>query len=188
LSVSTQIWITGSAFLVAGAIILPMVRREYLKRGSLSQFTALLQLVLWFFFHVFLALAVFGDLWPPLEAYIPKHWVGVLLFLIGLVICLAGMWAFRSMKKVTGRETSRLVVKGIYRWSRNPQYVGYGLIILGFVIGYWSVTAWMVFIGYMMLVYATMRIEEQHLENVFGAEYQEYCQRVSRFLGRKINK
>ena len=104
--------------------------------------------------------------------------------LLGVGICLAGMWAFRSMKKVTGRETNRLVVRGIYRWSRNPQYLGYGLVILGEVVGYWSSTAWLALVAYALLVYATVRIEEEHLKQVFGSEYEAYCQSVPRFIGR----
>jgi protein-S-isoprenylcysteine O-methyltransferase Ste14 len=95
------------------------------------------------------------------------------------------MYAFRSATKITGRETNRLIIRGIYRWSRNPQYLGYGLVILGIVIGYWSTTAWLALVGYVLLVYATVRIEEQHLENVFGGEYRAYCGQVQRFLGRK---
>jgi protein-S-isoprenylcysteine O-methyltransferase Ste14 len=182
---STQIWVAGVVFLISGVIILPIVRIDYLKHGKLNQFTAFLQLVVWFAFHIFLALAVFGDIWPPLEAYIPKYWVGGLVSLAGLAICFAGMYAFRSATKITGRETNRLIIRGIYRWSRNPQYLGYGLVILGIVIGYWSTTAWLALVGYVLLVYATVRIEEQHLENVFGDEYRAYCGQVQRFLGRK---
>jgi protein-S-isoprenylcysteine O-methyltransferase Ste14 len=182
-SVYTQIWMAGLAFLIAGAIILPIVRRDYLKRGELSHFVALLQLALWFLFHVFLALTVFGDLWPPMEAYALKYPAGGMLMLIGVLICIAGMGAFRSMTKVTGRETNRLIIRGVYRWSRNPQYVGYGLVILGVVIGYWSSTAWLAFIAYVLLVYATVRIEEEHLTQAFGEEYHKYCRQVPRFLG-----
>jgi protein-S-isoprenylcysteine O-methyltransferase Ste14 len=179
----TQIWKSGLAFLVAGAIILPLVRREYLKNGKLSHFIALLQLVLWFFFHAFLALTIFGDLWPPMEAYTLKYPTGGILMLIGIFVCIAGMWSFRSMTKVTGRETNQLVVRGVYRCSRNPQYLGYGLVILGVVIGYWSSTAWLAFIAYALLVYATVRIEEEHLTKAFGDEYQDYCRQMPRFLG-----
>ena len=182
---STQIWIAGGVFVISGVIILPIIRKDYLQHGKLNQFTAFLQLVVWFAFHIFLALAVFGDVWPPLEAYIPNHWVGALIFIPGLTICFAGMFAFRSTTKITGRETNLLIIRGIYRWSRNPQYSGYGLIILGIVIGYWSATAWLALAGYVLLVYTTVRIEEQHLEKVFGDEYRAYCQQVRRFLGRK---
>ena len=169
-------------FLIAGVLILPLVRRDYLKNGKLSHFIAFLQLVLWFFFQVFLAWTVFGDLWPPREAYIPKNPVGGVFMLIGIIICIAGIWAFHSMTKVTGRETNRLIVRGIYRWSRNPQYLGYGVVIIGAVIGYWSATAWLALIAYALLVYATVRIEEEHLTQAFGEEYQEYCRQVPRFL------
>ena len=172
MELSTQIWIAGLAFLVALVVILPILKRDYLKRGKLSHFTAFLQLGLWFFYQVFLALTVFGDLWPPLEAYIPKNQSGGILMLAGLVLCLAGIWAFRSITKVTGREANRLVIHGIYRWSRNPQYLGYGVVVLGAVIGYWSSTAWLALIGYVLLAYFTVRVEEAHLANVFGEAYR----------------
>jgi protein-S-isoprenylcysteine O-methyltransferase Ste14 len=85
------------------------------------------------------------------------------------------------MTRATGRETNQLIVKGVYRWSRNPQYLGYGLVILGAVIGYWSSTAWLAFIAYVLLVYATVKIEEEHLAQAFGEEYIAYCKRVPRF-------
>ena len=183
LSIEIQLLFSGLVFLLAGGTILPMVRREYLQKSRLRQPAAILQLGVWFLFHVFLALAIWRELWPSLPAYIPKNWFGGLFMLAGSSTCLAGMGAFHSLTAVTGRTADRLVTSGIYRWTRNPQYTGYGLIMLGIVLGYWSPTAWLVLPAYALLVCATVRIEEEHLTGVFGEQYQIYCKQVPRFIG-----
>ena len=183
LPLDSQIQLSAFLFLLSVGVILPVVRREYLRRGKLNQLSALLQLVVWFSFHIFLGMVVWGDIWPPLSAFLPKHWFGGPFALLGLGLCLAGMGVFRSLNRITGREVNRLVITGIYRWTRNPQYTGYGLVILGIVLGYWSATAWLALPAYALLAYATVRIEEEHLESVFGEEYRDYCRQVPRFLG-----
>lgn len=47
---------------------------------------------------------------------------------------LAGMLEFRSLRKMSGLETSKLITTGIYRYSRNPQYTGWFLALLGISI------------------------------------------------------
>jgi protein-S-isoprenylcysteine O-methyltransferase Ste14 len=183
LSIESQIWLSGISVLVGGGIILPIVRREYLRHGGLSQPVAALQLVVWFLYNMFLALAVWRERWDYLPAYVPGNWFGAASLLLGLALCVAGMVAFHSMTRVTGREAGQLVISGVYRWTRNPQYLGYGLVVLGFVLGYPSSTGWLALPAYALLVYATVRIEEEHLTQVFGEQYNAYCRRVPRFIG-----
>jgi protein-S-isoprenylcysteine O-methyltransferase Ste14 len=186
LPLDLQIWLSGSIFLLAGGVILPQVRQEYLRRGGLNQPVAFLQLVVWFLFHVFLGLVVWGDLWPSLPALITRNWYGGLLALFGLGLCLAGMASFHSLRKITGRQADRLVISGVYRWTRNPQYTGYGLVILGVVLGYWSATAWLALPAFALLAYVTVRIEEEHLGRFFGEQYRSYCRQVPRFIDLRL--
>jgi len=160
------------------------VRHEYLQRGVLTQFGALIQIVAYFLQVVLSGYSIWGSLWPSWEEYIPDNWVGGSLSMLGIVVCCVAMWNFRSMTRLTGRRSDRLVVKGLYQYSRNPQYIGYGILILGFVIGHWSSTAWLAFASYLLLVGVTIWIEEQHLEIQYGEAYRQYCQRVPRFFGR----
>ena len=183
LPVDAQIWLSALLFLLSMGAILPLVRRDYLRRGGLSHLGAFLQLVVWFAFHVFLALVVWGDLWPSVHETIPRNWIGALPALPGLGLCLAGMGTFRSLKKIFGQEANRLVISGVYQWTRNPQYTGYGLVLLGVVLAYWSATAWLALPAYALLVWATVRIEEEHLEALFSEQYRAYCRQVPRFIG-----
>lgn len=79
----------------------------------------------------------------------------------------------------------RLVVRGLYRYTRNPMYVGVLSVVLGLALLHRSVplllyaacvaTAFQLFI---------VLYEERHLDQVFGEEYRAYCRRVPRWLPR----
>lgn len=129
--------------------------------------------------------AVAGS-WPlPLPSLL--QWGGGLLLLAGLAMFWLGVWSFRSFERVSGLEAGNLVTTGIYRWSRNPQNVGWGLFLLGVALIGQSALAlvlaalfWLVF-----MVYVPM--EEQYLENLFGDRYREYMRWSRRYFGPPQN-
>ena len=77
----------------------------------------------------------------------------------------------------------KLVVRGLYRYTRNPMYVGVLLMILGWAALYRNAT---------MLLYAAIVApavhlfvilhEEPHLRRTFGQDYATYCQQVRRWF------
>jgi hypothetical protein len=79
----------------------------------------------------------------------------------------------------------RLVIKGAYQYTRNPQYIGDSLIIIGFMV---LTNSWMVWvIGILALVLNALApfTEEPWLEEHFGETYRAYKRRVPRFIGRQ---
>lgn len=77
----------------------------------------------------------------------------------------------------------RLVVKGVYQYTRNPQYIGDSLMIIGFML---LTNSWMVWaIGFLALLLNILApyTEEPWLEEKFGESYQEYKHQVPRFIG-----
>jgi protein-S-isoprenylcysteine O-methyltransferase Ste14 len=110
-------------------------------------------------------------------------WLGILLMVIGLIVTVAAMDLFRTFSRWVGNSTPGLQTKGLYRYSRNPQFVGYGLFILGFFIVWWNSLAWLGLLAYAALAYAVTLVEEEHLIRTYGNSYREYCQQVPRYLG-----
>ena len=112
--------------------------------------------------------------------------VGVASILIGAVILFRCIWDFA----VTGHGTvapvdppTTLVVRGFYRYVRNPIYVGVLLIVLGEAILFESVRL----VIYMFLLWLFFHLvvvfyEEPTLRQNFGAPYDVYLHTVGRWL------
>lgn len=105
----------------------------------------------------------------------------------GAAFCLAGVAAFRqartTVNPTTPATSSALVVSGIYRWTRNPMYLGFALLLLAFAVWLSKLSALLlvpVFMGYLQRF--QIRPEEQALRARFGASFDAYCQRVRRWL------
>ncbi|NTV37628.1 MAG: isoprenylcysteine carboxylmethyltransferase family protein [Anaerolineales bacterium] len=112
----------------------------------------------------------------------PLAWIGVPLMILGLGITIYAMDLFQVFWRWVGSQTPGLQTGGLYRFSRNPQFVAYGVLMLGFILAWWNSLVWIAFPAYAILVYAVLHVEEEHLARVYGEAYREYCTRVRRFL------
>jgi protein-S-isoprenylcysteine O-methyltransferase Ste14 len=113
---------------------------------------------------------------------------GVVLVLLGLGPLVESFARFALQGLGTPAPvapTEHLVVTGFYRHVRNPMYVGVLLIILGnaLILGNVAVFAYaaLVALGFAAFV---MGYEEPALRRQFGAEYQEFCRNVPRWVPR----
>jgi protein-S-isoprenylcysteine O-methyltransferase Ste14 len=81
--------------------------------------------------------------------------------------------------------TSRLVVRGPYRYVRNPMITGVGAILAGQALFFrsWAIAIELVLFALVNAIYFPL-IEEPGLSRRFGAEYEEYRARVPRWLPR----
>jgi protein-S-isoprenylcysteine O-methyltransferase Ste14 len=111
--------------------------------------------------------------------------VGGVLFVIGAT--LAGWsWAIfhkAGTTRVPGEKSTTLVRRGPYRASRNPMYVGLTLAYLGEagILGHvWPVLVLPLVLAY--LNWTVVPVEEARLREGFGAEYDQYCARVRRWV------
>ena len=108
-----------------------------------------------------------------------------------LLICgsIIGTWSFLSLGlRTTLGLGDKLITHGPYRLSRNPQYLGDSLSIIGYMVFSNSAMVWGVgFLG-ILLNFLAPFTEEPWLEERFGAAYLEYKCRVPRFIGPKRGK
>ena len=119
--------------------------------------------------------------WPILF----HHFLGVLIFIAGILILLLCIWRFIIDGKGTLSPldpTRRLVTTGLYRITRNPMYVGVILILLGeFVI--LSKDYSFVYVDYICCFpFFIIFWEEPRLWRDFGAAYEEYKAQTRRWI------
>jgi ribosomal protein S18 acetylase RimI-like enzyme len=79
----------------------------------------------------------------------------------------------------------KLVVRGLYRYTRNPMYVGVLAVILGWVLVFRAVSlsGYAAFVGFCFHLFVVL-YEERHLHQTFADDYDAYCTRVGRWLQR----
>ena len=114
---------------------------------------------------------------------------GWLLMAAGIALYFAcAFWGFAVRGKGTPLPLDppkKLVVEGPYRVVRNPMYWGVGSVVLGEAAVFQSVMlaelAAVLAVGVIVFV---LLVEEPTLRRKFGAEYEEYCRRVPRWLPR----
>lgn len=67
-----------------------------------------------------------------------RWWFALIVCTVGVVIALAGVLAFRRAKTtvnpLTPEATTTMVTSGIYRFTRNPMYLGFLLVLAGWAI------------------------------------------------------
>lgn len=107
----------------------------------------------------------------------------VLAFVIGVLALVDFVRAGTSVDPRKPSKSSRLVVKGIYNYSRNPMYLALLLCLLAW--GLWlgnvfnSILA-ALFVSYMNRFQIVP--EERELAKLYGREYRQYCSLVRRWF------
>lgn len=114
------------------------------------------------------------------------HFIGAVLMIVGAII--AGLCIFRFATEGKGTispldPTRKLVIRGLYKYSRNPMYVGAMLALTGEVVFYLSL-ALAIYSAAVFIVFSLFIIlhEEPRCRRDFGDEYNEYCRRVGRWF------
>jgi protein-S-isoprenylcysteine O-methyltransferase Ste14 len=120
-------------------------------------------------------------------AAVPRLIAALGIALIGGAAAASGAAAFRKAQTTVSplypERASAFVSNGIYRFTRNPMYLGLLLVLFGVAIFLWSLPALIglpAFIGYIWRFQIVP--EERVLEQMFGAQYVEYKRRVRRWL------
>ena len=119
--------------------------------------------------------------------FLARDVLAVTLAVAGAIIVLSGAASFRrartTFNPMKPESTSSLVLSGIYKVSRNPMYLGFFLILVGFAIFISNALAFLflpAFIFYMNRF--QIEPEEKALACKFGQEFDAYKSRVRRWL------
>ncbi|USG61256.1 phosphatidylethanolamine N-methyltransferase family protein [Sneathiella marina] len=148
-----------------------------------KRYTALTPIFVWVptfsLFGVLIALGIWGWRTVALPDWL-RFGVGVPLILIGSIVVWSEVLHFGIPQ--TGGAKGSLRTAGMYRYSRNPQYLADIAIVIGWIVlssAFWVV---LVGIGTIAVLIAAPFAEEPWLKNQYGANFEDYAARVRRFL------
>lgn len=82
------------------------------------------------------------------------------------------------------KDKTELVTSGIYRYSRNPAFLGFDLQYIGVFLMYCNALTAAFSLFAIVMLHLQILQEEQYLAAAFGPPYLAYRKRVGRYLGR----
>lgn len=134
--------------------------------------------------------AVYGT--ARLEALSPLDFpsqvvAAIVLALLGLAVMLAGAQEFRraqtTVNPLSPEQASELVISGVFRFTRNPMYLGMGCIVAGSAlwIGNGIGFLWLTLFVFYIQVFQ-ISPEEKAMEKLFGEQFLSYQQKVRRWI------
>ena len=125
---------------------------------------------------------------PSLSIEIPgREGISLAFYIVGGISDLSGFLAFHkertTINSLKPASASAMVIQGIYRYTRNPMYLGLLLILTGWAVSLAHLCAFLflpLFLGY--ITRFQILPEERILAARFGAEYSAYRDSVRRWI------
>lgn len=102
---------------------------------------------------------------------------------IGAVSVAAFIRARTTISPLAPHKTERLVITGLYRFSRNPMYLGLALLLAAWTVWLANPLGALVVAAFIAAITRLqIKPEENALSAKFGAAYDAYCARVRRWI------
>ena len=123
----------------------------------------------------------------PKYNYISIDIIATSFLLLGIIILITAVLSFKrqstTVSPLQPEKASYLVVSGIFKYSRNPMYLGMLLILI-------SMTIKFNFVGGILIIFAFITFitkfqiipEETALERLFGKEFTRYKKKTKRWV------
>ena len=107
---------------------------------------------------------------------------------VGLVITGIGIGLVVVGWRPIYRSKEDLVTKGIYHYIRHPQYLGFLLLTLGWLIHWPTIPITAMWPILIIMYYKIARNEEKEMKERFGDRYSFYMEKVPMFIPRVFSK
>ncbi len=106
--------------------------------------------------------------------------LGDIIFLIS-VVCMKDSWR----AGIPDKDKTELVTNCIYKFSRNPAFLGFDFMYAGVLLMYFNPLTAVFSLFAAVTLHLQILQEEKYLTSVFGSSYTAYKSRVFRYLGRR---
>ena len=83
------------------------------------------------------------------------------------------------------KDKTKLVTNGIYRFSRNPAFLGFDMMYIGVLLMYFNPLSAAFSLFATVMLHLQILQEEKYMESTFGKEYLDYKKKTFRYLGNR---
>lgn len=140
-----------------------------------------------YLFFLCLALMIGIHLIWPVDAFIPYPWslAGIPVFVGGFLMAVIGkrQFAKAGTNIKTFDQPDLLVTDGLFRYSRNPMYLGMAIALLGAAITVGALCAFLIWAAFVLICDRWyIRFEERTLADTLGEPYLAYKKQVRRWI------
>jgi protein-S-isoprenylcysteine O-methyltransferase Ste14 len=127
-----------------------------------------------------------------IDASDPIHWLGLVLMVAGTTLLMTCIWEFAASGHGTlgpPDPPKTLVVRGLYRYVRNPMYLSVATLLVGEELIVQALPLLLYFVMWFSAVNVfVLAYEEPVLRAKFGVSYEQYARSVGRWLPRFSHK
>jgi protein-S-isoprenylcysteine O-methyltransferase Ste14 len=158
----------SSTYVIREKMVVKQLRASVpMKYEKISNILSFVLLVIAFIYSIFL----------PLQFDTLLFYIGLFIFLFGLMIELMTLYTFR------GAKPERPFTTGPYRYSRHPVYFGFLLIYLSISLMSLSWVFFIITILNIIHLVFVIPSEERYCLEKYGMEYKKYIERTPRWIG-----
>lgn len=112
--------------------------------------------------------------------------IGIVFGILAIIFfALATITMKDSWRVGIPEEKTSLISTGIYKWSRNPAFVGFDLLYISICLMYFNLPLLLISVFAGTMLHLQILQEEKHMQNMFGKEYEEYKKHTLRYFGRR---
>lgn len=160
------------------------VQTDQIGRGNKQKKTLLVERLMKLATYAVVPVELLCILWNTGFAWNAVRWSGIAVAGIGVLFFLLAMGTMRDSWRagIAVTDETALVTSGIYRFSRNPAFLGFDLLYLGLLIAFFHPLHLLFALFAIVMLHLQILQEERFLKETFGERYLEYRKRTRRYL------
>lgn len=114
-------------------------------------------------------------------------YTGFVVSSVGVVVFIISMATMRDSWRagINITKETKMVTTGIYKYSRNPAFVGFDLFYFGLALAFSNIFNILFACASILILHLQILEEEKFLPTVFGRDYLCYKKKTGRYFGRK---
>ncbi|MGO5014238.1 methyltransferase family protein [Niallia sp. Sow4_A1] len=173
----------------------PTTKRDWRTMGAFTAFlVALFSEMFGFPLTIYFLTSILGQNYPVLDPFTHANghlWVALaggspilfnILHPLSNIIIFSGLIVIAIGWRGIHKGSGQLITKGIYRFVRHPQYSGFILMIVGFLVQWPTIITLLMAPALIGMYNWLAKKEEKVMINLFGDEYLSYVKNVPRFI------